>query len=80
MIKSLISNTTKKSRQRVRNFCDANCMSERIPTTGGGSKAGLGDAWNEQVEQAWTEVYTLIAETMKSAGSPAQEVSRHLAA
>lgn len=30
---------------------------------------GLGDAWNSEVKDAWVAVYTLLANTMKGAGT-----------
>ena len=30
---------------------------------------GLGDAFNEETEQAWTDIYTLLATTMKDAAA-----------
>lgn len=32
---------------------------------------GLGEAWNEDLKVAWTEVYTVLAETMKAAAAEA---------
>lgn len=32
---------------------------------------GLGDSWNEELKVAWTAVYTLLADTMKSAAAEA---------
>jgi hemoglobin-like flavoprotein len=37
---------------------------------------GLGPRWNEEVKQAWTEVYTILASAMiKAAEAPAPEKS-----
>lgn len=34
-------------------------------------EAGLGDAWNDEVKEAWTAVYTVLATTMKDAAAEA---------
>lgn len=36
-------------------------------------EAGLGEAFTEEVKEAWVEVYTLLATTMKNAASEAQD-------
>lgn len=34
-------------------------------------KQGLGDAWSDDVQEAWTRIYRLIADTMQSAAREA---------
>jgi len=36
---------------------------------------GLGDAWNEDLKQSWTEAYMILAGTMQKAAAEVQEVA-----
>lgn len=54
-----------------RRHVDYNVKPEHYETVGAALlwtlEQGLGDAWNTDVEQAWTEVYGVLSTTMKEA-------------